>query len=439
LTSASALPAETPAIKRRHIFAATLGNGLEVYDFVVYGFFAIQIGHAFFPSHDSFSNLMLSLMTFGAGFVTRPIGAFLIGAYADRVGRRAAMMLCFVLMGLAIGAMALIPTYNDIGLAAPILAVICRMLQGFSMGGEIGTNTAYLVEAAAPNRRGEITSWQGASQAISSSLASLVGIVLATVLSAADLDAYGWRIAFMLGALVVPFGLLVRRSMPETLHQEEKEPHVMVRKEGALGFPIPRVVLLGMIILGGGTISTYVINYMTTFAQDTLHLSAQLAFAATFVPNLVQLPACLIGGWLSDRVGRKPVLIWPQMARVFVTLPIFWLIVTQPSPATLLGGMAVFGFLGGLTSGAFYPALAESMAKKNRSMAFSSTYALAIMTFGGTTQPVILWLIHATGQPIAPAVYLTAALICALIAMIAMRESAPGRVKTAPALQPVPA
>ncbi|HET9159271.1 MAG TPA: MFS transporter [Caulobacteraceae bacterium] len=416
------------AAQRRHLFAAVLGNGLEFYDFVVYGFFAIQIGHAFFPAHDKFTNLMLSLMTFGAGFLTRPVGAFVIGAYADRIGRRAAMMLCFVLMGIAIGGMALIPTYASIGLAAPVLAVIARMLQGFSVGGEVGSNTAYLVEAAPPERRGEITAWQGGSQAISSILGSLVGLLLASVLDAHALDAYGWRIAFLLGAVTVPFGILLRRSMPETLHHEEAHAHVP-RVKGS--FPIPRVILLALVVLGGGTISTYVINYMTTFAQDTLHLGPRLAFAATFVPNLVQLPTCLLGGWLSDRYGRKAIMIWPQLIRAVVTLPIFWLIVSRPSAATLLGGMAVIGSLAGLTSGAFYPAFAESLAKNRRSMAFAATYSIAIMTFGGTTQPVILWLIHATGQPIAPAVYMAAAVFLALLAMIAMEESAPiKRVRT---------
>jgi MHS family citrate/tricarballylate:H+ symporter-like MFS transporter len=205
-------------LQRRHIVAVTLGNALEFYDFVTYAFFSIQIGRAFFPSHSAYGSLMLSLATFGAGFLTRPIGAWVIGNYADRAGRRPAMMLCFVLMGCAIVGMAVIPTYASIGLAAPILAVIFRMVQGFSLGGEIGSNTAYLSEAAAPHNRGFVVSWQGASQNVAVAVGGLVGVALTTLLPAAMLDAYGWRIAFLLGAVTVPFGLWLRKSLPETLH-----------------------------------------------------------------------------------------------------------------------------------------------------------------------------------------------------------------------------
>src|SRR5476651_860726 len=155
-----------PALKRRHVAAATIGNALEFYDFLTYAFFSIQIGHAFFPAQSAYGSLMLSLATFGAGFVTRPIGALVIGAYADRVGRRPAMMLCFILIGCSIVAMALIPTYATIGVAAPILAVVARMAQGFSLGGEIGSNSAYLMEIAPTEKRGQIIAWQGASQSL---------------------------------------------------------------------------------------------------------------------------------------------------------------------------------------------------------------------------------------------------------------------------------
>ena len=160
---------------------------------------------------------MLSLATFGAGFLTRPLGAFVIGNYADRVGRKPAMMLCFVLIGCAIVGMALLPTYARIGVAAPILAIVARMIQGFSLGGEIGTNTAYLAEAAPPAKRGLIVSWQGASQYLALIAGGLVGTLLTTVLPPAALEAYGWRIAFLLGAAVVPFGFWLRSRLPETL------------------------------------------------------------------------------------------------------------------------------------------------------------------------------------------------------------------------------
>ena len=180
----AAVPREGQGLLRRHIAAVTLGNALEFYDFLTFSFFAIQIGHAFFPSNSAYGSLMGSLATFGAGFATRPLGAIVIGRYADRVGRKPAMLLSFVLIGASIFGMALIPPYAAIGLAAPVLAVIARMLQGFSLGGEIGSNTAFLLEAAPPQTRGLIVSWQGASQMIAILVGSLVGVLLSSLLPA---------------------------------------------------------------------------------------------------------------------------------------------------------------------------------------------------------------------------------------------------------------
>src|SRR6185312_15426695 len=171
----------------RGILAVTIGNMLEFYDFITYSFFAIQIGRTFFPTDSRFASLMLSLATFGAGFITRPIGGLVIGSYSDRVGRRPAMILSFTLMGVAIIAMALIPSYARIGIAAPILAVLARMVQGFSLGGEVGPTTAYLLESAPLHRRGFVVAWQAASQAIAATLAGLVGLILASTLSASAL------------------------------------------------------------------------------------------------------------------------------------------------------------------------------------------------------------------------------------------------------------
>src|SRR5436305_5912667 len=209
-------------LMRRHIAAVTLGNALEFYDFLTFSFFAIQIGHAFFPSNSAYGSLMGALATFGAGFAMRPLGAIVIGRYADRVGRKPAMLLSFVLIGASIFGMALIPPYAAIGLAAPVLAVISRMVQGFSLGGEIGSNTSYLLEAAPPAERGAIVGWQGASQMIAILVGSLVGVLLSSLLAPDVLDAYGWRIAFVFGGLAVPFGLWLRTTLPETLHTSER-------------------------------------------------------------------------------------------------------------------------------------------------------------------------------------------------------------------------
>src|SRR6201996_6813281 len=205
----------------RTTLAVTIGNMLEFYDFITYSFFAIQIGHTFFPTQGEFGSLMLSLATFGAGFITRPIGGIVIGSYSDRAGRRPAMILSFAMMGCAIITLALTPSYASIGIAAPIIVIIARMVQGFSLGGEVGPTTAYLMESAAPGRRALAVSWQPASQQIAATAGALVGTVLARVMTEADLTSYGWRIAFLLGAACLPFGLYLRAKLPETVDLSE--------------------------------------------------------------------------------------------------------------------------------------------------------------------------------------------------------------------------
>lgn len=426
-----------PALKRRHVAAATIGNALEFYDFLTYAFFSIQIGHAFFPTQNAYGSLMLSLATFGAGFVTRPIGALVIGAYSDRVGRRPAMMLCFVLIGLSILAMALIPTYATIGIAAPILAVIARMVQGFSLGGEVGSNSAYLMEAAAVNRRGLILSWQGASQGVALIVGGLVGATLTAVLPAQALDAYGWRIAFLLGAVAVPFGLWLRTNLPETLHSAEPGQTPLLAEQSRLSQARShwRIIVLGLVVLAAGTIGSYIFTYAVTYAQATLHMSARSGFLAEIGINVVSIPAVLLGGWLSDRHGRWPVNVWGNLVFLLMIYPIFAWIVAARSEWVLITAMTALSAVGSLNAGSFYASLAESLPKTIRGSGFGTVYAVSIAAFGGTTQLVVTWLIHVTGSAMAPAWYLIGATAIGQVAYMLIRESAPARLRPAPAAQ----
>jgi MFS family permease len=420
-------PAST-ALLRRSIAAATIGNALEFYDFITYAFFAIQIGHAFFPSHNAYGSLMLSLATFGAGFITRPIGGIVIGAYADRVGRRPAMMLSFTMMGVAIISIAIIPSYATIGIAAPILAVLARMVQGFSLGGEVGPTTAYLLESAPLKGRGLAVSWQGASQGIAATIGGLVGVGLSAVMAPAALDAYGWRIAFLLGAVTLPFGLWIRRGLPETLHTTESTDPVSTARTG-LGVAREniRIIVLALLVLAAGTIATYVLNYITTFAQNTLHMPAGVSFLADMVGNLAGVAAVLWGGWLSDRIGRRPVMIWPNLIFLLTILPVFFWIVEARSATALLVGTVAIGFVSSVNAGAFYAAVIETLPKRIRGGAFATIYASSIALFGGTTQLVITWLIQITGNPLSPAWYLFGATIVGQIALMLILESAPAK------------
>ena len=427
-----------PALKRRHIVAVTVGNALEFYDFLTYAFFSIQIGHAFFPAQSAYGSLMLSLATFGAGFVTRPIGAVVIGAYADRVGRRPAMMLCFVLIGLSIVAMALIPTYSAIGMAAPILAVMARMVQGFSLGGEVGSNSAYLMEAAAPNRRALFLSWQGASQNMALIVGSLVGAALTAILPAQALDAYGWRIAFLLGAIAVPFGLWMRTRLPETLHAVEPGPTQSPGGRSRLGHAKTswRIIVLGLAVLAAATIGSYIFNYTVTYAQSTLHMSARSGFLASIGIYGIAIPACLLGGWLSDRHGRWPVTVGGNLMFLILIFPMFAWIVATRTPLVLFAGMAALSAAANFNLGAVYASLAEGLPQSIRSSGFGTVYAVAIAAFGGTTQLVVTWLIHATGDAMAPAWYLIAATAIGVVACMLIRETAPARRGGAPGTAP---
>src|ERR1700761_3443549 len=231
----------------RTTLAVTIGNMLEFYDFITYSFFAIQIGHTFFPTQGEFGSLMLSLATFGAGFITRPIGGIVIGSYSDRAGRRPAMILSFAMMGCAIITLALTPSYASIGIAAPIIVIIARMVQGFSLGGEVGPTTAYLMESAAPNRRGLAVSWQPASQEIAATIGALVGVILTHAMGDAALDSWGWRIAFLIGATCLPFGLWLRSGLPETVDLEAAAKHLKGAAGSRLGMvrANARIIVLG--------------------------------------------------------------------------------------------------------------------------------------------------------------------------------------------------
>jgi MFS family permease len=410
----------------RAVLGATIGNMLEFYDFVTYSFFATQIGHAFFPAKSEFASLLLSLATFGAGFITRPIGAIVIGSYSDRAGRRPAMTLSFAMMGVAILVLAVTPSYDAIGVAAPIVIILARLAQGFSLGGEVGPTTAYLMEAASAEHRGLAVSFQPASQQIAATAGALVGEILSLTMSSEMLDKVGWRIAFLLGAATLPVGLWLRRALPETLHREETPAIPAQNTEAAKSVRgNTRLLALGLVILASGTIITYVTQYMTTYAQHTLHVDAPLAFAATVVSNAAGIIAAILGGWLADRAGRWPIMVWPQIVALLLTYPVFLWIVESRNSAALLGGFGLLALIGSIPYSAFYVGMVEGLPKNIRGGSFATIYAFAIAIFGGTAQLVVAWLTEVTGNALAPSWYLLVATATGLGAMALMPETAP--------------
>jgi MFS family permease len=351
----------------------------------------------------------------------------IIGRYADREGRRPAMMLCFVLIGVAILGMALIPTYEAIGLAAPVLAVIARLLQGFSLGGEMGATTAFLLEAAPAGKRGLVVSWQGAGQNLAQVVGAGVGVVLTSVLSPPELDAYGWRLAFLLGAVAIPFGLWLRSHLPETLHEAKQASTAVAEPPESLELARRhwRVMALGLIVIGSSAVGAYVFTYFVTYAQATLHLAARAAFVGESAGNLIGIATILLGGWLSDRYGRRPVNVWGNLMVLASIYPLFSWIVASGSEGVLIAAMITLGAVGNFIYGSFYASLAESLPASIRSSGFGLISSIPVAIFGATTQSVLTWLIHVTGSAMAPAWYLVASTSIAQVALLLMRESAP--------------
>jgi len=404
--------------------AVGIGNALEFYDFLSFGLFSIQIGHTFFPTSQTSHGLLYTLATFGVGFATRPLGGLILGAYGDRVGRKPAMMWSFALMGLAIIGLALTPGYAQIGIWAPILLVFFRLLQGFALGGEVGPSTAFLIEAAPPHRRGLYVGLQMATQDLAVLVAGIVGFLLTLLMSPAVLDAWGWRVAFLLGAAIVPFGLMIRNNLPETFHARGRE---TAPEKGRS--EIARLFVLGVLMLGASTIAYYGIEYINTYAQDTLHLSVKLAFGTTILLGLVMVTTDVFCGFMTDKVGRKPIMIMASVAVVLVIIPAFAILNRFPNPPVIFAVTAILGILSALISGPALILVTESLPMAVRSGVLGTLYAIAMSAFGGTTQFVAKGLIELTGNPLAPAFYITAAMVIGICAMLMLRETAPSRVK----------
>jgi MHS family citrate/tricarballylate:H+ symporter-like MFS transporter len=413
-------------IGKRHIFAALIGIALEYYDFMIYSFFAIQIGETFFPSAGAYGSLMLSLATFGVGFIARPLGGLVIGTLADRVGRRTAMLLCLLLMGLATCLISIVPGYAAIGPAAPLAILLARLMQGFAAGGGVGPSAAFLVEAAPVHRRGLSVAAHSAAGFFGVMLGSLVGVLLSWLLTPAALQDYGWRIAFGIGVLALPGGIIIIRRVPETLKSGEVLDHGIAGSRTRLSVirESRRTLVLGAVVSAIGPIYTYIFNYIATFAQNTLHTTARIAFEASLIGSMGSVMCILAGGWLSDRIGRRPVMIWSNVIFLLLLYPMYlWMITARSQTAILVSTLV--RCIGMTPFGVFNAAFTEMLPKGIRSAAFSIIYSVMVAVFGGTCQVFITWLIHVTGNPMAPTWYLLVAVIVGQFAFWLTPESAP--------------
>lgn len=405
-----------PKSAARTIFNVTSGNFLEMYDFMVFGYYATAIAKTFFPGDDPFASLMLTLMTFGAGFLMRPLGAIILGAYIDHHGRRKGLLLTLGLMAIGTLTIALVPGYATLGAAAPILILLGRLLQGFSAGVELGGVSVYLAEVAPKGRKGFFVSWQSGSQQIAVIFAALLGLMLNHLLAKEAVTEWGWRIPFVVGCLIVPFLFYIRRMLEETEAFSKRKHHpsmTEIMRSVARNWAL---VLAGMLMVVTTTVMFYMITAFTpTFGKTVLMMSDKQAFLVTLcvgVSNLFWLP---LMGALSDRVGRRPLLIIFTLLMIVTTWPVLHWLVGSASFAHLLEAELWLSFLYASYNGAMVVYLAEIMPAEVRAAGFSMAYSLATALFGGFTPAISSYLIHATGDKAMPGVWLTFAAACGLI------------------------
>ncbi len=406
------------------VIRVAAGNFLEMYDFMVFGYYATSIGRAFFPEKNESASLMLSLATFGVGFLMRPLGALVLGAYIDRRGRRAGLILTLALMSLGTLSIACTPGYASIGIMAPVLVVVGRLLQGFSAGVELGGVSVYLSEIATPGHKGFYVSWQSASQQCAVIFAALLGVTLNSLLSATQMDAWGWRVPFVVGCLIIPLLFLLRRSLAETEDFLARKLHPSVKQIFESLASNWRIVVIGTMLVMMTTVSFYIITaYTPTFGRVALHLAARENLIVTLcvgISNFVWLP---IMGALSDRAGRRPLLLTCTLLALATAYPALLWLGAQPSFTRLLTVELWLSFLYGSYNGAMVVYLTELMPPAVRASGFSLAYSLATALFGGFTPSICTYLIQRTGNRAMPGAWLSFAAAASLVAVILSWQS----------------
>jgi MHS family citrate/tricarballylate:H+ symporter-like MFS transporter len=406
------------------IFRVSSGNFLEQFDFFLFGFYATQISATFFPAASAFASLMLTFTAFGAGFLMRPLGAVVLGAYIDKVGRRQGLIVTLAIVASGTILIACVPGYAKIGVAAPLLVLLGRLLQGFSAGAELGGVSVYLAEMATPGRRGFFTAWQSASQQIAIVVAAALGFALNRWMAPGTIAAWGWRVPFFVGCLIVPFIFFLRRNLEETADYQ-------ARKERPSGREVVRTLMgnAGTVIAGGllvamTTTTFYLITvYAPTFGQSELHLSAADSLLVTLcvgVSNFIWLP---VGGSLSDKIGRRPVLLTMAAVALLTAYPALSFLAHAPSFTHMLVVLQWLSLIFGLYNGAMVPALTEVMPVAVRVAGFSLAYSLATAVFGGFTPTISTALIHGTGDKAAPGYWLSFAALCSVLATLYLYRS----------------
>ena len=408
--------------RTRLVTAAAVGNALEFYDFTVYGFFALLIGKLFFPVQDPVGQLLLAVASFGVGFFTRPVGGLVIGMYADRVGRKKAMVLTLGLMAVGTAMIAVAPTYGQAGIAAPVILVLARLIQGFSAGGEVGASTTLLLEQAPQNRRGFYASWQFASQGLAALAGALTGVALTAWLSPAQLEGWGWRVPFIIGTLIVPVGWWLRSTL------EEEPPRTLQPKPPKL--PLidvirdhQRALLTGLGLTIAGTAAHFIIVfYLSIYGVKTLGLPPGTAMLSGCLSGAIIFVLAPVGGYLTDRFGRKRLAQGTRIVLMLAIYPAFVALNRWPTATTLLTVVTLLSSVHAINIGGVGAMLGELFPRSVRATGGAVVYSVGVAIFGGFAQFFVTSLIIVTGSTLAPAWYVIGCGMLGLIAVACMDE-----------------
>jgi MHS family proline/betaine transporter-like MFS transporter len=402
------------------IVAATVGNILEWFDFLIYGFFAATLAEVFFPAGNPTVSLLITFGAFGLSYAVRPLGAAVIGTYTDRHGRKAGLMLSIALMMIGTMLMVVTPGYATIGIAAPLIITMARLLQGFSVGGEFGSAVAFLVEHAG-DRKGFSASWQWSSTGIISVVVALFGVALTTLLTHQQLVDWGWRIPYVFGLLVGPAGLYIRSRMVETPEfLDAVKPTTMSITQLLHRHPIPVLLALGASIISNS--SYYLLLYIPTYAVRTLHLPAYTGFVATLLGGTVLAVFSVLAGHWSDKMPRTRIMLAMAWLFAIAAYPTFWLMVAYPSLATAMFAVGFLNLIKAGYSGVLPSLLAEQFPVGSRAVGIAFSYSVSVTIFGGFAPFVATWLIAQTGDPLSPSFYLMATAVLSVVSLLAIQR-----------------
>jgi MHS family proline/betaine transporter-like MFS transporter len=405
------------------IFAATIGNVLEWFDFLVYGFFAVTIAEVFFPFGNATVSLLIAFGAFGLSYIVRPLGAAVIGSYTDRAGRKAGLTLSIALMMIGNIMMLVTPGYATIGIAAPIIITAARLLQGFSVGGEFGSAVSFLVEHAGERRRGYSASWQWATVGMTSVMTSLFGIVLTSQLDHQQMLDWGWRLPYVFGLLVGPVGLYIRSQMTETPEfARAGKLHRLSIRELIRSQPIPTLLGFGAAIISNS--SYYMLLYIPTYGVKTLHLPAYVSFVATLVGGIILAVFSVVAGHWSDKMSRTRIMLIAGWLFLLTAYPAFWLMDAYPSLTSALFAVSLLNLIKAGYSGVLPSVLSEQFPVATRAVGIAFSYSMSASIFGGFAPLVATWLIAQTGDPLSPAYYLMATALLSILALMAIERRA---------------